>query len=1589
LLLALLLLAVPARAAAAPTVVSLTFDDGTATEYQVRPMLSDHGMHATFYVNSSRLGTDSYYMTWAQVDNLAADGNEIGGHTAYHIDLTQTDPTEAKREVCNDRKNLVDRGYGARSFAYPFGSYNAAAQTIVRDCGYNSARSTSQFVPPPSETMPPQDPYAIRVAGSAATNVSLATLESFVTRVEQNGGGWAPLVFHQVCNACDGNSISAADLAAFLDWLHARQASGTQVKTVGEVIGGAVAPAVAGPAPPPAPNGTNALRNASLEQDADANKAPDCWDFDLFGNNGYTWTRTTDAHSGSFAERLDFTDFQNGDGKLIVARDMGFCTPTVTPGHRYRVTAWYKSSGPVNFVASSRDSVGGFAFWDTSSSFPASSTWAQASWITPLVPEGVNGASFGLALSSSGFVTVDDLGFDDAAATGGADTTPPTVSLTAPAPGERVAGTVTLSASASDDTAVDHVDFLVDGAVVGTLTSGPFDFSWNTRSAANGAHAITARAVDTSGHATTSSAVSITLANSFTNLLKNPSLETATAGTPTCWLLGGYGMNTFAWTRTADAHDGAFAEKLDVTSYSNGDRKLISAQDSGACAPSVTPGHSYTFTGWYKTTSDPSLTGTQPVIFAFTRNSSGLWSFWAQSPRLAKATAWTQATYKTPTVPAGATAISIGFGLNAIGSVTTDDFALVDNTPPPDTTPPTSTISCNGDSDAGGCMAGYYGGTVQIGLDAVDDLTGSGVASIRYTTDGSDPTAANGSTYVGPFGLAATATVKYRAFDNAGNAEPVKSQLVRVDDTPPTTTVTCDDATCGDGFYAHSVAVALSATDAGGAGVDRILYTTDGTDPASSASVSSYLGEFSLSTTTTVRYAAVDSSGNFESTGSQLIEVDTTPPTSSIECNALPCSSGTYSEPVSVSLDAQDNAGGSGVSQIRYTTDGSDPTPTNGTLYVSPFPFTVGATTTVRYRAFDAAGNAGAGNTQLIKVATPTTIQLTSPTAGSTVSGTVTLSATTSDTTADHVDFTVDGALVGTSPASPYAYDWDSTTVADGQHTITAEAMDAGGAVLAADSVMVSVENQGADTTPPTSTIACSGSPCSSGFYKSGVSVALAATDGAGGSGVSSIRYTTDGSDPTATTGSVYSGSFSIAATTTVKYRAFDNAGNAEPVNTQLIQIDVVAPSSSITCQGAACMSGFYTAAVTVHLSATDSGGSGIDFIQYTTDGSTPTASNGTPFTSDLTLTATTTVKYRAFDRAGNAEAVNSALIRIDTAPPVTTIGCNGAPCTNGYYKPNVSVSLSATDDASGVNAIRYTTNGTNPTSTTGTVYTTPFTIASTTTIKYRAFDRAGNAEAVNSSLVQIDASAPTVTLTSPLTGAAVSGTTTLQANAGDNIAVDHVDFLVDGSQVGSATTAPYSYAWDTTSVADGGHTVAARAVDGAGNTTTSSATSVSVGNANLLKNPSLETAAGTTPTCWTLGGYGNNTFTWTRTSDAHGGSFGEALSVNTYTDGDRKMVSTQDTGTCASAVVAGRTYTVTAYYKSPSQPIIFAFYRNSAGSWVFWAQSPRLASSSSWTQATWTTPAMPAGATLVSVGMGLNTLGSVTMDDLGLFKNG
>src|SRR4029079_10332346 len=84
----------------------------------------------------------------------------------------------------------------------------------------------------------PTDPYGIRTPEYYTGEYTLADLQGFVTQAENSGGGWVPIVIHDICNNCADSSISPSTFSAFLDWLQARATSGTLVRTVREVLNG-------------------------------------------------------------------------------------------------------------------------------------------------------------------------------------------------------------------------------------------------------------------------------------------------------------------------------------------------------------------------------------------------------------------------------------------------------------------------------------------------------------------------------------------------------------------------------------------------------------------------------------------------------------------------------------------------------------------------------------------------------------------------------------------------------------------------------------------------------------------------------------------------------------------------------------------------------------------------------------------------------------------------------------------------------------------------------------------------------------------------------------------------------------------------------------------------------------------------------------------------------------------------------------------------------------------------------------------------------------------------------------------------------
>jgi hypothetical protein len=160
----------------------------------------------------------------------------------------------------------------------------------------------------------------------------------------------------------------------------------------------------------------------------------------------------------------------------------------------------------------------------------------------------------------------------------GNDAQPPTVSLTAPSGGSTVSGSVAVSATAADNVAVAGVQFQLDGANLGSeATSVPYTVPWDTSSAADGVHTLTAVARDPSGNVATSSPVAVTVSNGA------PPPPPPTTGTV---LVGDQDIKA-----NVDFNDGGLAEAFQATAAGTGTMKSLSAYiDATSSASSVVVG---------------------------------------------------------------------------------------------------------------------------------------------------------------------------------------------------------------------------------------------------------------------------------------------------------------------------------------------------------------------------------------------------------------------------------------------------------------------------------------------------------------------------------------------------------------------------------------------------------------------------------------------------------------------------------------------------------------------------------------------------------------------------------------------------------------------------------------------------------------------------------------------------------------------------------------------------------------------------------------------------------------------------------------
>ncbi|MDI3385386.1 DUF1080 domain-containing protein [Streptomyces sp. B-S-A8] len=279
--------------------------------------------------------------------------------------------------------------------------------------------------------------------------------------------------------------------------------------------------------------------------------------------------------------------------------------------------------------------------------------------------------------------------------------------------------------------------------------------------------------------------------------------------------------------------------------------------------------------------------------------------------------------------------------------------------------------------------------------------------------------------------------------------------------------------------------------------------------------------------------------------------------------------------------------------------------------------------------------------------------------------------------------------------------------------------------------ILTVTEGGGEDTTAPQTSAKVDGTQNADGAYVGQAAVTVSAADDSGGSGVEKVEYAVGDSGAW----QPYTNPVVVdqVGSHKIRYRATDKAGNVAAEKAVEFAVvapdtdDTTPPETSATVTGEQNADGAYVGMATVTVAASDAG-SGVNTVQYAVGDS----GEWQAYTAPVMFhdPGTYKVRYRATDKAGNAAAEKAVEFAVvappaeDTTPPETSAEVDGTVDSDGAYVGKATVTVTATDDGSGVDKVEYSLDGAPYVA-----YTEPLVVDRTGRheVAYRASDRAGN----------------------------------------------------------------------------------------------------------------------------------------------------------------------------------------------------------------------------------------------------------------------
>ncbi|MSU72864.1 MAG: hypothetical protein EXS43_11055 [Opitutus sp.] len=779
-------------------------------------------------------------------------------------------------------------------------------------------------------------------------------------------------------------------------------------------------------------------------------------------------------------------------------------------------------------------------------------------------------------------------------------------------------------------------------------------------------------------------------------------------------------------------------------------------------------------------------------------------------------------------------------------------------------------------TDGDGFIPGTSGVTFLLDGDPLPVLTsGSQLSSSEANPDLTPPYLLTWNP-----GVAKSYDLRAQATDDKGNIRLSPQLVINVVSPLPTVAI-ITPSTGSSVTLGSAVTVLANASGASGQTTsitkvdfyeDGILFQTDTTSPYSVT----WTPAFARGTPYLLSARVTDSNGSTAaSTPIQVSVLANTLPTVTI---ARPAASGSTiptNTAFSLVAAASDADIGGSIASIVFYANGTiigtatPETESTGNYRLSWTPASAGTFSITAVATDNANGSTTSAARTVTVSATggiPPTVSLAMTGGGISIpigSSRILTATATDDGAVARVEFYYDSELIGTAATAPYSLVVKAPASA-GQHTIFARAYDNAG--LVTNSTPIAINIAGALGLPPSIGITAPAAgafiPISTVSTPITISGSTADADGS----VSSVQVFANGSSigTVASPGANWSLNWvpATVGVTTLVAIATDDKANAIASPPLTVNVtENTTPTISLTLSPGGSTMPINSIRNVVANAAVSVAGRAIVRVEFFVNGGKVGEDTSAPYTFRFASGAVPgnyLLSARATDNAGAAR---------DAQIPLTVIAQVGArptailitPATNSTAVPNASLSLAATATAPGgtISSVQFYVNGSPTGITTGNPSVPPYiatympTQPGTYVFDVIATDDRGNTAVSNGALVLVNFGVPAVTITTPRVDSSNSVRVTpnvplpitATATGGTGALVLLVEFLVDGTQIGTRTvaapnTSNYSFPWTPTATDLGLHVLTVRVTD----TNSVSATSSPL-------NLNVATVVGTPPT--------------------------------------------------------------------------------------------------------------------------------------------